>query len=98
MTRPRRSGRSPWGLRAALALYVLVLVVSPLFHHDIDCHLKSPTHCTACLATPVASPAEAHAATMAAPLPEAGIVEPAVLAQVPAVATLDETGRAPPRA
>jgi len=37
--------------RAGLAfLYAVVLAASPALHHDLDCHLKSPTHCTACLA------------------------------------------------
>ena len=41
---------------AALLLcgFALVLSVAPIFHHDFECHLKSPTHCPACVASPAA--------------------------------------------
>ena len=32
-----------------LAVLVSVAVLSPLLHHDIVCHIQSPTHCTTCL-------------------------------------------------
>ena len=32
-----------------LAVFVSVAVLSPSLHHDIVCHLQSPTHCTTCL-------------------------------------------------
>ena len=31
-----------------LALYATVLVLAPFQHHDIECHIKNPQHCTAC--------------------------------------------------
>lgn len=37
-----------------LAVYVAVLCASPFFHHDLDCHLKSPAHCPGCVASPAA--------------------------------------------
>jgi hypothetical protein len=45
------------GRRAAVVsfgLYALVILWSPVLHHDFACHLKSPTHCTACTASPAA--------------------------------------------
>jgi disulfide bond formation protein DsbB len=42
----------------ALALYALIVAVAPAFHHDVACHLTSPTHCTACTAMPAAPRAE----------------------------------------
>ncbi len=51
----------------AAILYVAVLCVSPIFHHDFDCHAKSPAHCPACLANPAAVDAE-HKAPLAVPL------------------------------
>jgi hypothetical protein len=51
----------------AAVLYVAVLCVSPIFHHDFDCHAKSPAHCPACLANPAAVDAE-HKAPIAVPL------------------------------
>ena len=32
-----------------LAVYVSAAGLSPLLHHDVICHLQSPTHCTTCL-------------------------------------------------
>jgi hypothetical protein len=49
-----------------LSLYVFVLLVSPVLHHDMACHVKTPGHCDACAASPVASRAEA-VASFAAP-------------------------------
>ena len=37
-----------------LAVYVAVLCVSPILHHDLDCHLKSPAHCPGCVASTAA--------------------------------------------
>jgi hypothetical protein len=34
--------------RTLLAAYVLAAALMPLTHHDVACHLKSPTHCTTC--------------------------------------------------
>ena len=42
---------SSWfGRSSALLLLAFSLVVAagPLLHHDVDCHIKSPTHCTGC--------------------------------------------------
>jgi hypothetical protein len=35
--------------RLLLAVYVSAAALSPLQHHDVICHLQSPTHCTTCL-------------------------------------------------
>ena len=31
-----------------LVLYAVVLVLAPFTHHDLECHIKNPQHCTAC--------------------------------------------------
>jgi hypothetical protein len=59
------SGTLRLRLKVVLALYVLAAALMPLGHHDLACHLKSPTHCTTCT---VGSSAEAA-------------VDPAVLAR-----------------
>jgi hypothetical protein len=51
MARRRSRGRL---LVLVVLAYACVLLASPLLHHDFDCHLKSPTHCNACLASPAA--------------------------------------------
>ena len=41
-----------------LTLYTLLASLSPALHHDLACHVKSPTHCDACVASPQASRTE----------------------------------------
>jgi hypothetical protein len=31
-----------------LGMYVAIVATLPLLHHDIACHIQSPTHCTTC--------------------------------------------------
>lgn len=62
---PRLRRLRPLAL-CGLALYVFVLLVSPVLHHDLACHVKTPGHCDACAASPVASRAES-ATSFAAP-------------------------------
>src|SRR5262249_5524449 len=58
--RPTRGWRRHRLLAAvALSLYALLLAVSPVLHHDLACHVKSPTHCDACVANSPASRVEA---------------------------------------
>jgi hypothetical protein len=54
MERRRLRGLAPSVVIAGVALYVALLCASHLFHHDLDCHLKSPSHCGACVANPLA--------------------------------------------
>jgi hypothetical protein len=79
-----------------LALYALTLAVTPLAHHDVACHLKTPSHCDACTSTTLAPRAEAVCALSAPRLIDAGRVEGAE-ASAPAVRILlQNAGRAPP--
>jgi hypothetical protein len=86
-----------WGVLVCLVLvYAVVVGVSPALHHDVQCHLKSPTHCPACLANPVASPAESAQDLAAVSLASAGEIE-RFRASCPASAGfVYRTGRAPP--
>jgi hypothetical protein len=36
-------------LRAVLVVYVAAIALLPLSHHDLACHLKTSTHCVACV-------------------------------------------------
>jgi hypothetical protein len=38
-----------------MALYALFLVTSPFEHHDLQCELRTPLHCTACAASALGS-------------------------------------------
>jgi hypothetical protein len=45
----------------AVGAYLVVLVGGPLGCHDLTCHVKSPTHCSACQMSPTSSGAEPRA-------------------------------------
>lgn len=83
-------------LLATLAVYAFLLAASPLLHHDVACHLKSPTHCTSCTASPWASRIEAGAPLPAQPLPAAGRVVGERPAPVRAAERFALSGRSPP--
>ncbi|MGH9329219.1 MAG: hypothetical protein ACRD09_02150, partial [Vicinamibacterales bacterium] len=57
---------------AATGLYALVVLAAPAFHHDLACHVKSPTHCTTCLVSITAPGAHGAAGLVAADLQDAG--------------------------
>ena len=78
-----------------LALYALLLVVNPILHDDLACHLKSPTHCSACTASPSASRVEVAGATLPIPI-EVGRVEPSDHAAETVAPLLALAGRSPP--
>jgi hypothetical protein len=42
--------RRPFLSKPLLAVYVLSAALLPLTPHDLACHIKSPKHCTTCLA------------------------------------------------
>jgi hypothetical protein len=68
--RRRRKARVVW----LLSLYALLVAVNPVLHDDLACHLKSPTHCSACAASPSAVRLESAAPLLPAPT-AAGVVE-----------------------
>jgi hypothetical protein len=92
--RARWRGRA-W-LLALLAVYALLLATNPLLHHDVACHVKSPTHCTSCNASPWASRIEAGVPLSAQPLPDAGRVVGERPVPAGASAHLELSGRSPP--
>jgi hypothetical protein len=81
---------------AAVAMYAVLVSVAPVLHHDFACHLKSPTHCTACVGSPAGSPYGSPAPATAPALPAAGAV--VVIASEPAAVSspLQVPGRSPP--
>jgi hypothetical protein len=52
-----RFGTTRWRMAAYIggALYAFFLIAAPFEHHDIECHLKSPQHCTSCNSSLVGS-------------------------------------------
>ena len=92
--RPRRL--VGWAFWLGVGFYLLALGVAPLLHHDLECHVKSPTHCNACMASPPGLCSAAGAPLDATSLHDAGRVE-AARATTPAHAfAVDTPGRSPP--
>jgi hypothetical protein len=85
--------------RAALffsvGLYAVLLMVNPVLHDDLACHLKSPTQCNACMASPAASRVEGMGPTLPV-LADAGFVEPVGRTVVVAAPAPTLPGRSPP--
>jgi hypothetical protein len=90
--RPKRRATS-W---VGLGFYLLFLAVSPLLHHDLECHVKTPSHCGACMASPPGLSAAPGAPLDATHLQDAGSVR-AVRATAPEpTLAVDTPGRSPP--
>ena len=85
----------PW-IVLALGLYTLILLGSPILHHDLECHLKTPGHCDACTANPQAPRIETGVGLLAADRRETGRVEGGHGAPPNAPAVNPARGRAPP--
>jgi hypothetical protein len=80
----------------ALAVYAALFAASPALHHDFACHVKSPSHCEACVANPLASRTE-PAATLDTPrLRLAGEAPVCTVAREPGAPVAPASGRAPP--
>ena len=81
---------------AGVALYAAFLVVASFEHHDLVCHLKNPSHCTACTANQLGTDPDSPSVVGAWHLADAGC---AVSFQPLAEGVLlphQSTGRSPP--
>jgi hypothetical protein len=86
------------GAKALLVVYAVAAALLPLGHHDVACHLKSPTHCTTCV---VGSSAEttADATTLLRhPLSDAGRATGAPVVKAASAVPDASSGRSPPAA
>jgi hypothetical protein len=90
---PRRVRRSTL---AVMVLYAFVIAASAFFHHDLACHQKSRTHCTACSVSQYAQEAEYSGAPLAALHRVAGRVELRATVSVDTPALVFISDRAPP--
>ena len=79
-----------------VALYAVFLVTVPFQHHDLECELKTPLHCTACTSSVVASDPTALVTVGTWSLADAGsaVVTQPVLDDV--LLTVRSIGRSPP--
>jgi hypothetical protein len=90
-----RSQRPRGWILAGAVVYALLLMANPVLHDDLVCHLKSPTHCSACTASPSASRVEGTGPILPV-LADAGLVEPCAPSVVLAPSAPTLPGRSPP--
>jgi hypothetical protein len=79
-----------------LGLYLSFLAVSPLLHHDLECHFKTPSHCGACMASPLGLGAAPGAPLDATHLRDAGAVKTVRATAPEPTFAVDAPGRSPP--
>jgi hypothetical protein len=83
-------------VKALVTMYIVGAALLPLSHHDVVCHLKSPTHCTTCLTT-MSGEAAPHVASLDVwRLVDAGHTTAAERGSLRSAHISSPTGRAPP--
>src|SRR5215470_13256591 len=95
----RGSGRLSRRLAiAGVAMYALFLIAAPFEHHDLQCELKTPQHCTSCTSSQLGSdpqtvlnPGDWH-------LADAGRAFAVQLLGEDTLLVVRSTGRSPPAA
>src|SRR5689334_18049566 len=82
--------------RLAVALYAVFVVVSPFAHHDLQCELRTPLHCTACAATALGSDLQTDIVAGLWHLEDAGSAVVVQVAAQPLLLDVCTSGRSPP--
>lgn len=90
-----RLGTRRAAVAVTLGLYALLLTVGPFGHHDLACHLKSPTHCTTCVFTSTPGPQPGNGVQLTT-LPATTPLGGDVAARSTAGEHWTQTDRAPP--
>jgi hypothetical protein len=89
MNRPR------WAVVAA-ALYAVFLLTTAFTHHDLDCELKNPQHCTACTSSVLGADVDASATPGTNQLIDAGSAHSVLVVPTDLLLAVRSTGRSPP--
>ena len=79
-----------------VTLYAVFLITAQFQHHDLQCELKTPLHCTACTASAVASDPDTPIVVGAWSLADAGSAVVTQFIAEGVVLTLRSNGRSPP--
>jgi hypothetical protein len=98
MLAPPERRRSNVHAVVGVAIYALFLVTAPFEHHDLVCHFKTPTHCTACTSSLVSADPNTPVVTGAADLTFAGGAFAVDVVADGYLLTVRSTGRSPPAA
>jgi hypothetical protein len=92
-----RTGRFLRFLRIlGTALYALFLVTAPFEHHDLNCELKTPQHCTACASSQLGADPYTPSVLSSWRLADAGRAVSFVIASDGVLLQVKTTGRSPP--
>ena len=78
------------------ALYIVFLVIAPFAHHDLECHLKTPSHCTSCAASHLGADPDPLAAQGTSALADAGRAQFLHILTDGTFLSVRSTGRSPP--
>jgi hypothetical protein len=79
-----------------VAIYAVFLITAPFEHHDLLCHLKTPTHCTACTSSLVSADPHTPVVPGASDLADAGGAIAVDVVTSGFLLTVRSTGRSPP--
>ena len=79
-----------------MALYALFLVTSPFEHHDLQCELRTPLHCTACAASALGSDLQDIAVVGVWHLDDAGSAVTELIFSHGRLLDVRSNGRSPP--
>lgn len=79
-----------------VALYAIFVMLAPLEHHDLACHLKNPLHCTACTSNLPGSDPQGPQIVGAWSLADAGRAVAVHVLADDALLPVRSTGRSPP--
>jgi hypothetical protein len=94
----RPCGGLGFGVSAVLVVYVLAAALLPLGHHDVACHLKSPTHCTTCVIGSSAELTPDVTTLLRQPLRDAGRAAAMAVTDGDTPVPRTSSGRSPPLA
>ncbi|HZR23690.1 MAG TPA: hypothetical protein VFA59_08900 [Vicinamibacterales bacterium] len=87
--------RRRWALIGA-ALYAVFLLTTAFTHHDLDCELKNPQHCTACTSSVLGADTHPPATLAAHQLVDAGSAYAELQTPHDLLLAVRSTGRSPP--
>ena len=94
-------GRARWLRRLRLlsvGLHVLFVLSAPFEHHDLLCHLKTPTHCTSCAFSPLSASPKTVEVVGRWTLADAGRALDSLPIALDVVFSVQSSGRSPPPA